>query len=67
MDRAPGGAVTRCTVAASRKVLAIGTVRCYKSAAAGMTVITGIMSCRISAYKRWIRMTAYTVTSRLDK
>jgi len=67
MDRAPGGAVTRGTVTTSRKVLTICTVRCYKSAAAGMTVITGIMRCRISAYKRWIRMTGRTVTSRLDK
>ena len=54
--------MTRGTVAAQCKGLAIGAVNRRQAAVGIMTVRTGIMRCRISAYQRRITMAAGAVT-----
>jgi hypothetical protein len=59
MERAPGGAVTRRTVAACTKGLAVGAVRRDPAAVRIMTGSTGVMRIRCTADQR-ITMTACT-------
>ena len=62
MDRAPRSTVTRGTVAADCKVFAYRCAR--QGTVTRMTVGTGVMRHRISAYQRWwITMTAGAIRS----